>query len=232
MKTLNLFLTRTVLTTGIILSLMITSSAGSYTSSIQSESPPPGTYGYGSCRTDISFLEWCGGVCRALDFVHPHVFIERTTPDGQKIIEEVKGFHPNSEEEVDHIAKVLAYYFSRPIIYAVFFNLLEQLANKFNISTWRLIYIIDTMLASRFNPDSVPAVVQDEKFKHKHPGDVYDCKIVKEGLEADNSDLQGVQYRMKNPHNFKYHLADFNSQHWTYWVLHNKHKGYPFGISI
>ena len=230
MRTLNLFVKRTVLTTGIILSLMITSSAGSYTSGIQSESLPPGTYGYGSCKTDITFLQWCGGVCRALDFVHPHVFIERTTPDGQKIIHKVRGFHPTSEEAVEHVAKVLAYYFSRPIIYYIFFNQLEQLANKFNISTWELIYIIDTVLANRFNPDPVPAVVQDEEFKH--PGDVYDCEIEADGLKYSDSRLQGVLYRMNNPHDFEYHLADFNSQHWTYWVLHNKHKGFPFGIGI
>lgn len=232
MKTLNLFLKRTVLTTGLILSLVITSSTGSYTSGIQSESLPPGTWGYGSCKTDIGFLEWCGGVCRALDFVHPHVVIERTTPDGQKITHKVRGFHPNDEEAVTHIAKVLAYYFSRPIIYYFFFNQLEQLANKFNISTWTLIYIIDTALANRFNPDRVRAVVKDEKYKHEIPGAVYDCEIVKEDLKYNSSELQGVLHRMTNPRNFKYHLADFNSQHWAYWVLHNKHKGFSFGIAI
>ena len=232
MKTLNLFLKRTVLTTGILLSLMITSSAGSYTSGIQSDSLPPGTWGYGTCRSDIGFLEWCGEVCRAIDLVHPHVVIEHTDPNGQKSIHAAIGFHPiDTATGIEHVVKVLAHYLAQKYVSRFSTYLTDWIANRLGIDRNSSLYsVIAVIVTQRFAPEPVDSSIQDEK--HKHPDDVYDCEIEVDGLEYSDSRLQGVLYRMTNPEGFRYHFVTFNSQHWAYWVITNSHLGIPLAITI
>jgi len=233
MKTLNLFLKRIVLTTGIILSLMITSSAGSYTSSIQSDSLPPGTWGYGSCRSDISFLTWCD-ICPLLDIVHPHVIIEHTDLNGQKTIYDAKGFHPADDlTAAVHLTKVLAYHFAQKYVHLASTYLTDWIAEKLGIDRNSWLYsVIAVIVFNRIAPKPVDSRVDDEMYKH--PDDVFDCEIKDEnkGLKYSDSRLQGVLHRMTNPNGFKYHFVTFNSQHWAYWVINNEHWPIPLAIGI
>lgn len=194
-----------------------------------------GTWEVGSCRSDISFLEKCSSFCRSalryLDIVHPHVTITHKAPDGQKTLVFAKGFGPESKVELGvHITKLVSRRFANYVLLQGS-ALVDWIANKLGISHGSNLYwIVEHIIMSRTRIEPISSVVEDEN--DRHPEDVYNCKTNFTNFKSNNSIFQDILFRMNNSENTGYHLKDFNSQHWAYWVIHGEYIPTPYGIGL
>lgn len=225
---------------GLVLTLTLPSSVASYSSGFQPDQLPPGTWSYGTCRSDINLLSWCGAECltwlRKLDIVHPHVIIKHTANGtGKETIVLANGFNPsNSYSAGIHVLKVITYKLATDTYISIGSDLIDWIMNWLGIdeSNHNLYHIIRHIIFNRIYPEPVTAKIYNELWKHEIPGGVFGCDIVEDELDANDWRLQGVLHRMSGTHGYKYHLRDFNSQHWAYWVVHDRHLPIPWGISI